>query len=58
MLGLFMPIFSMVSTTLMGVGVIVALVSGNDGLRPILVAAAVGFVLALPVAYGIAKKLL
>lgn len=58
MLGLFMPIFSVVSTTLMGVGVIVALVSGYDDLRPILVAVAVGFVLALPVAWGITKKLL
>lgn len=58
MLGLFMPIFSIVSTTLMGVGVIVALVSGNDGLRQILIAVAAGFVVALPVAWGITKKLL
>ncbi len=58
MLGLFMPIFSMVSTTLMGVGVVIALVSGNDGLRGIVIAAVLGFLLALPVAWGISKKLL
>lgn len=54
---LMMLLFSMVSTTLMGVGIVIALVSGHDTLQPILIAAAVGFVLALPVSWYIAKQL-
>ena len=54
---LMMTLFSMVSTTLMGVGVIVALTTGFVTLKPILVAAAIGFVLALPVSWLIARKL-
>ncbi len=54
---LMMILFSMISTTLMGIGVIAALVSGNDTLRPILIAAAIGFVVAIPVSWAIAKKL-
>ena len=41
----------------MGVGVIIALVSGNDTLTPILIAAACGFVLALPVSWLVARQL-
>ena len=54
---LMMTLFSMVSTTLMGVGVIIALTTGFVTLTPILVAAAIGFVLALPVSWLIARKL-
>ncbi len=54
---LLMIIFSMVSTTLMGVGVIVALTTGYVSLKPILLAATVGFALALPVSWLIAKRL-
>jgi hypothetical protein len=54
---LMMILFSMISTTLMGVGVIVALTTGNDTLQPILISAAIGFVLALPVSWYIAKQL-
>ncbi len=54
---LMMTLFSMVSTTLMGVGVIIALTTGFVTLKPILVAAAIGFVLALPVSWLIARKL-
>lgn len=54
---LMMLLFSMVATTLMGVGVIIALTTGFGTLKPILLAAAVGFVLALPVSWLIARKL-
>lgn len=54
---LMMMIFSMVATTLMGIGVVIALTSGYDTLRPILIGAAVGFVAALPVSWAIARRL-
>lgn len=54
---LMMILFSIVSTTLMGIGVIIALTTGFVTLKPILVAAAIGFVLALPVSWLIAKQL-
>lgn len=54
---LMMILFSMVATTLMGVGVIIALTTGFVSLKPILLAAAIGFVLALPVSWLIAKRL-
>jgi predicted PurR-regulated permease PerM len=54
---LMMILFSMVSTTLMGVAVVVALVTGYDTLQPILIAAALGFILALPVSWVIAKQI-
>lgn len=50
-------LFSMASTALMGVFIVVALTAGYDTLKPILVAAAAGFVLAVPVSYLLAKKL-
>ena len=54
---LMMILFSMVATTLMGVGVIIALTTGFVTLKPILLAAGVGFLLALPVSWLIAKQL-
>lgn len=54
---LMMILFSMISTTLMGVGVIAALTTGNDTLQPILIAAAIGFVLAIPVSWFVAKQI-
>ena len=54
---LMMLLFSMVATTLMGAGVIIALTTGFGTLKPILLAAAVGLVLALPVSWLIARKL-
>lgn len=54
---LFGILFSMVSTTLMGIGVVVALTTGFATLQPILVAAAIGFVLSLPVTWGIARQI-
>ena len=47
----------MISTTLMGIGVVVALTTGYDTLNPILIAAAAGFVLAIPVSWWVAKQL-
>ena len=52
-----MVLFSIISTSLMGVGVIAALTTGYDTLTPILIAAAVGLVLAAPVSWIIAKQL-
>ena len=52
-----MILFSIISTSLMGVGVIIALTTGNITLPAILTAAATGFVLAAPVSWFIAKQL-
>lgn len=52
-----MLLFSIVSTSLMGVLIVAALVTGNDTLRPILIAAGIGFVLAIPVSWQIAKAI-
>ncbi len=54
---LMMILFSMISTTLMGVGIIVALVLGYDTLNPLLVAVAIGFVLAFPASWFVAKQI-
>jgi predicted PurR-regulated permease PerM len=54
---LMMTLFSMVATTTMGIGIVIALVTGYDTLQPILIAAIIGFVVALPVAWLIAKQL-
>jgi len=50
-------LFSVISTTLMGVGMIVALTTGYDTLNPLLVAIAIGFVAAIPVSWVIAKQI-
>jgi predicted PurR-regulated permease PerM len=49
--------FSIISTTLMGIAIIIALVTGNDTLTPILIAAAIGFVAAIPVTWIVSKKI-
>ena len=54
---LMMIIFSMASTTLMGVGIVVALTLGMDTLKPILTAAALGFVAAIPFSWFVARKI-
>lgn len=54
---LVMFLFSMISTTLMGVGVIVTLVTGYGPLYPILVGVAVGFVLSVPQSWIFAKQI-
>ena len=50
-------LFSIISTSLMGVAIIVALTTGNDTLEPIVIAAAVGFVAAIPVSWFVARQL-
>ena len=50
-------LFSMASTTLMGVMIVIALVTGYDTVRPIIAAAALGFVLAIPVSWLLARSL-
>lgn len=54
---LMMIIFSMASTTLMGVGIVVALTMGYDTLQPILIAAAAGLVVAFPASWFVAKQI-
>lgn len=57
MLRLASILFSLISTTLMGTAVIVALTMGWDTLSPILWAAALGFVVALPISWFVAKQI-
>lgn len=54
---LMLIIFSMASTTLMGVGIVAALTMGQDTLQPILIAAAIGFIAAIPVGWFVAKQI-
>lgn len=50
-------LFSMIATTLAGIGVVIALVIGQDTLQPILIAALIGFIVAFPATYMISKKI-
>lgn len=50
-------LFSLISTTLMGSAVVAALTMGKDTLTPILIAAAIGFVAAIPVTWVVSKKI-
>ena len=50
-------LFSMISTSLMGTALVVALTLGMDTLTPILIAAALGFVLAIPVSWLVAGQI-
>ncbi|RID91782.1 CTP synthetase [Gemmobacter lutimaris] len=54
---LMMIIFSMASTSLMGIGIVAALTMGLVTLKAILVAAAVGFVVAIPVSWLVARQI-
>lgn len=57
MMRLTLILFSMISTTLMGVGIVIALTMGLDTLQPILIAAILGFVMAVPVSWFVAKQI-
>lgn len=57
MLRLASMLYSLIGTTLAGSAVVVALTMGQDTLRPILTAAAVGALLAVPVTWLVARKL-
>lgn len=50
-------LFSMISTSLIGTALVVALTMGMDTLTPILIAAALGFVLAIPVSWLVARQI-
>ncbi|MFZ0097073.1 MAG: CTP synthetase [Gemmobacter sp.] len=54
---LMMIIFSMASTSLMGAFIVAALVMGMDTLQPIVIAAALGFVAAIPVSWIVARQI-
>ena len=54
---LMMILFSMASPTLMGVGIVVALVTGHDTAPVLLTAAAIGFVAALPASWFVARQI-
>lgn len=53
---LFLLLYPIIGTTLAGIAMVVALVSGMDTLKPIVVAAAAGGLLGLPVTWIIARK--
>ncbi len=57
MLRLASILYSIISTSLAGVGVIAVLVAGYGTLIPILAAAAVGAVLALPISWAVARQI-
>ncbi len=56
MLRLTLLMYSFISATLAGIGIIVVLVLGYDTLMPIIYAAAFGFIVALPASWWVAKK--
>lgn len=57
MIRLMMILYSMVATVLAGTGVVVVLGTNNGTWQTICVAAAVGFVLAIPVSWFAAKQM-
>ncbi len=57
MLRLSLILHLFIGSTLAGSAVIAALLIGQDTLRPILIAAALGFIAAFPVSYIVARKL-
>lgn len=52
-----MILYSMIGTALAGSAVVAALTMGQDTLKPILMAAAAGAVVALPVSWMVARKI-
>lgn len=54
---LMLILFSIISTALMGAAIVAALTMGFDTLRPIVIAAAVGFVAAIPASWAVARQL-
>lgn len=53
-----LTLFGPIASTFAGVGVVIALVSGASGLVPLLAAAIVGAVIALPVTWIVAKRIM
>lgn len=54
---LFMLLFALIGPSLAGVGVIIVLTMGLITLKPILVAAALGMALGVPVSWAIMRRL-
>lgn len=54
---LFMILYSMIGTTLAGSFMVAALASGMDTLKPIVLAAGLGALVAVPVAWLVARRL-
>jgi hypothetical protein len=54
---LMMVLYSMIATALAGTGVIAVLTMGYGTLWPIVIAAAVGAALALPVSWAVAQQI-
>ena len=50
-------IFSILSVTCMGIAVVATLVAGFDTLAPIVIAAAVGLVAAVPASWFVARRI-
>lgn len=51
-------LFSLIATTLAGSGIVVALTMGYGTLEPLLVAAAIGAVAAVPATYLVARAII
>ncbi len=51
-------LYSFISTTIAGIFFVISLSIGYDTLIPLLIAAAAGFAVALPITYFITKELL
>ncbi|KCV82038.1 hypothetical protein ATO10_09333 [Actibacterium atlanticum] len=58
MMRLAMILFSLISTTLMGTGIVIALVAGFTTLMPLLIAIAAGFALSIPATWVVTKAVL
>lgn len=50
-------LFSMISTTVAGIAVIVVLSMGYDTMMPILISAGAGFLVSIPITWIIAKQI-
>lgn len=57
MLRLAFTLHFVIGATTAGVGVIAALVSGQDTVQSILIAAGLGYLVSFPIAWAISKKL-
>jgi len=53
---LFLLLFPVIGTTLAGIAMVVALTTGMDTMKPIVIAAAIGALVGLPVTWIVARK--
>ena len=59
MVRLFLILFSMIATTLMGIGIVIVLaMQMNAGWKPIALSALAGFVVSIPVTWLVARQIL